>query len=438
MTGRSNNRRGAGGDAGRDAAPLGRRLARGLAIGVGGLVAALLVARASLPLPLAKINPILAEQVAPGSGTVLARKVDLMMRMPGADPDALIALSRKAVQAEPMEFSTASNLGVLLYFKNRRADATELFTLVGGANLRDRYSHAMLLQNALDTGQPDRVIYEAEILLRQRRSLEPVAFEALTQVIGRGISIPELAARLAENPSWRTRFLAYLGTNGAAPEQELKLYRLLANSDAPPTGEEIDIWLLRQSSALEPARVSALWRELLPRPLGANERTLRGGDMEANDLPRPFNWIFYVGDTGFAEREQAPLGDGQSLFVEFRGGTPETLARQWTNLAPGRYVLGAKALSPFSISQPKVALVFFCIGGASLANIPIGITRPDEWRALRADIAVPANCPVQSLEISVEGRPQGGYQQLYLDDFSLTPAVGGADRAPAARGTANP
>lgn len=397
---------------------------RALIAGAAGLIVACLVAWASLPIPLSDSNPILAARVVPHSGTVLADKATIMLFMQRGDPEAVKEVNRDALLAEPMAFHAASGLALMQYLQGQKDQAKKLFELVGKANLRDKNSHAMLLQLALETNRPAMAVREAEVLMRQSRSLEPLASQVLIAMIDRGLSIPQLVDRLAEGPTWRSDFLAYLGANGKNPEQELKVFRGLVARGVPARGPELDAWLLRQAGTRRPAELAALWRALLPRELRADERMLRSGNLQPGTLARPFEWVFYVSDSGFAAREKAPGSQGQAMLVEFHGGEDVTLARQWTDLAPGRYRLQARALSGQVIDETATFVFISCLeSGARLASVPISISQVDRWFPLSAPFTVGGDCPVQSLDVRGEGRLQGSYQQYYLDDFSIMPAA---------------
>jgi hypothetical protein len=372
------------------------------------------------------MNPALAEEIAPPSGTVASKRATVLLLMSQAKPAEVEVLSRAALTAEPMDFNAASSLGLIYYVKGRRNDAIKLFALVGGASLREKNSHAMLLQDALDRNDGKAAVREAEIVLRQNRSLEATALKVLTLMVDRGMVIQSLADRLATGVPWRGQLMRHIGTDGQNAKHEAELFRAMQARGSGPSGEELDLWLLRQAGARPASEIANLWREFDTKPLAVEDRFLRAGTMDISPVPRPFNWNFYTSDDGYAERDASPdrtsaTSGGQAMFVEFRGSANLAMARQWLVLEPGRYRLGAQALSPFEITQPHISLRLHCLeGDSTLVAITPKPGRADTWQSLANDFTVPAGCSVQSLDIVGQGIPDSGYEQLYLDDFSIT------------------
>lgn len=396
---------------------------RTLTIGLLTVIAAVAVASASLGTPLAKLNPFLAESVAPYNGYAVARKGELMMRLPAfAGKPELAQVQREALLLSPLQFSASRNLGFIALLGGDRAASRQWLALTGRGTLREPYTHLMLMNLAFERRDNPTTVREAEILLRQNRVIEKEVFEVLTNLVDRGDMIATIAARLAENPAWRGGFLATLGDQGKNFPRELKLFRLLDRSPYPPRKDELDVWLLKQADKLPPSQLWEIWRELLPRPLSASEQLLRDGDFGPSDLPRPFTWNLYVSDNGYAEREDGPDSKNPALYTEYRGNRPLTLARQMLALRPGSYRVAVRAQPTMPVEQGLIRLRVSCDGGATLLELKPGRAPVDRWTTISGAFKVPASCPAQSLTFDGFPQPGGDLEQVYFDDVRLTPA----------------
>lgn len=407
---------------------------RALVLMAVGLVVALLVGWASAAIPLARANPLLAARIAPWNGFALAQQAEVLMQLPRYHDRAGVArLNRQALVLSPMQYSAARNLGVIELAKPKRGQSEAWFRLVGSATLREPITHLVLMNLDFAAKDYGNTVHEAEILLKQAARYEPEIFNVMTQLVDKGEMVPQLAARTAERPAWRSGFLRTLAERGKDFDRELTFLRALRQAGAAPTAAEIDPWLMRATGHIAPQRLYQAWTEFLPRPLKPAERFLRDGDFTASGLPRPFNWLVYSGENGFGERGKGPDGRNPALYLEFGGGRATPLAQQYLALAPGNYRLTAKIQALIPIDRTESALSLSCAGGSTFAVQPFGLVPVDSWRALKLDFTVPQGCAVQAL--SLTGRPGDSDQleQLYLDDVAIQPGGPGSAKPEAAK-----
>lgn len=403
---------------------------------VAGTVAGVLLAGAAIHsgagFALAPLNPALASSVAPGHAGTLSSLTQfrfLTARSREQLP-AVSAIARRTIEAAPLDHAAARTIAAIDLVSGRQQRAERLFKLVGDHTLRDAMTHAWLLNFAFRDRDFDRVVREADIVLRLDAKLRPAAFAALNQLVADGNVIPSLAKTLEGNPPWRSGYLSAMGQERAARDNQLRLLTMLRRGPTPPTAEELRTFFLTNANSTPVAQLAREYRALSPHPFAADEQRLRDGDFEGTRAFGPFTWTFFSGDSGFAEVGTSPSGVGRSLYIELEGRRQATAASQFLTLSPGSYTLSLRAFALDELRGQTIIQIGCQAGNGSrrpIASLPVrGVL--NEWRTNQLYFEVPEGCGGPIIDFVWRAATISRPEQLYVDDLVIRPT---ARRAPA-------
>jgi hypothetical protein len=404
-----------------------RLIVRRLAGCAAGILLAGTAIHSGVGFALAPLNPALASAVAPGHAGTLSSLTQLRFLTARSRQQlpAVSQLARQTIEAAPLDHSAARTIAAIDLVSNRPQRAERLFKLVGDNTLRDAMTHAWLLNFAFRDRDFDRVVREADVVLRLDAKLRPAAFAALNQLVADGNVIPTLAKTLEGNPPWRAGYLSAMGQEQAARSNQLRLFTLLRRGPTPPTAEELRTFFLTNANSTPLAQLTREYRALSPHQFAADEQRMRDGNFEGTRAFGPFTWTYFSGESGFAEVGTSPTGVGRSLYIEFEGRRQATAASQFLTLTPGSYTLSLRAFALDELRGQTVIQIGCQADNGSrrpLANLPIRGSL-NEWRTNQLYFEVPEGCGGPIIDFVWRAATLSRPEQLYVDDLVIRPTA---------------
>ncbi|MGB5063629.1 MAG: hypothetical protein WBQ37_07690 [Candidatus Competibacter sp.] len=279
----------------------------------------------------------------------------------------------------------------------------------------------------LAQNRPDRTLARWDMLLRNRPGTATQLYPLLLRWAENAEARPLLRPLLADPPQWWDQFFAYVAAKAARLEAVVFLYRNRERRGKPPETAEQRVYLER------------LWREghwletYLAWLSGLDERQQQGlGNLYNGGFELPVTGL------GFDWRISAPRGalveiaetygthGGKALHVTFNGQRLRFRhVRQALYLEPGRYRLQGRA-RPDSLRAERGLRWTVRCGGSGERRLVEGpsFVGSDDWRPFTQDFTVPeADCPVQWLELELEGRAELDFEaqgEIWFDDLAIS------------------
>jgi hypothetical protein len=234
-----------------------------------------------------------------------------------------------------------------------------------------------------------------------------------------------LARHLAQNPAWRTPFIVYLSAFARPPATDVAhaLLTRLANGPAPPTGDELAVYLRSLVAAQKFDEAAQEWRQLTH---GAGQSGyVYNGDFERAPGQTPFDWTLSEGVGWTATITDAPgEGHGQALRVEYDGVSPSKAVRQLLVLPPGAYRLSGQVYGEGDADPRALGWSIDCATtGQVLGGAPTPAAK-GQWTPFAVVLSVPdQGCPAQRLALAAT---PGDYHTdiiAWFDDIAVTPVA---------------
>jgi hypothetical protein len=264
-------------------------------------------------------------------------------------------------------------------------------------NPRLRQVRLLLLERYLRTNKLEEAGRELSSLGR----LVPEVVDALAPQFARMIRDERTGASLirvlGDDPALQEAVLTNLASTGADPALILRIARsapeMAPTHEGLPWQRQLVASLAKRGDLPEALR---LWRKFAGMGPGSDEKAVYDGLFQNLPGSSPFNWEFYVGSSGIAERTRSP-----ALNVQFFGRESVHLASQLMVLRPGRYRLSFRADGNASGDDSRLAWRVFCRANETqpLVDLPLRDISAAP-RKLAAEFTVRAGCNGQWLRLT--------------------------------------
>jgi hypothetical protein len=362
--------------------------------------AILVTARSAALLAAERYQDALAANPLAAEGAIGAAIVALDQR----DHKGAEALAREALSNSPLRARALSTLAYSLGERGQQPESAALMAYAARLSWRDETSQFWMLGQEIDREALGPAVYRTDALLEQ--NLRP---EHLLETLRYAASFPDgrnaLVERLAERPKWRSAYLGRLAglTEEGFADHELVLRRLIGTK-APPSPEEIDVYIARLVEDERFAEAKAASVRLASRRDTANyvADPAFAGLNEAGSSS-PFAWRRYDIAGVSVSLDSDPLNPS-SRFLTIAGNSPfaEGLIHQLLVLPPGQYRLVSPMRGRTTETAPPVEWRLSCLGGpGQVVAADKHWRRSKEWMHLEQLLSVPAaGCPAQRLELS--------------------------------------
>ncbi|HEY1753345.1 MAG TPA: hypothetical protein VGG29_18960 [Caulobacteraceae bacterium] len=356
------------------------------------------------------------------------------------NPGGAARLAVKAMQRWPLNAPALTTYGLALEQLKQPARANLAMTLAGRAGWRDNLTQIWLFRRDMLAQHYPGAVDHGDALLRRQEQGPVIVYEILAAVAARDPRIlAPLSAHLAAKPAWREPFFETLTLRLRPPPLDAvhALLASLVHSPAPPTDEELQIYLGSLVAQQKFQQAEADWRQLAP---GSPRQTggVYDGGFEQPPGPSPFDWQMGDGVGWTASIEDAPGAGahGKALKLEYDGVSPSQPLAQLVTLPPGTYQLAGRAYDDGGSGDKSLFWTLACPGSPdSLARVSAPPGTPEQWRAFSVTFTVPASgCAAQLLRLSADPGGLPGDVVVWFDDMAIsaTSAVAPKPQAPGA------
>lgn len=369
-------------------------------------------------------RPQAALRIRPNDADALGSLAD--QRLGQRDTAGAEALARRAIVADPMSLTAFRTLGLAAVAAGREGEADALLTIAGRRAKRDRPAQIWLIQRRAAQGRYPEAVAHADGLLRawpiEMRA--PVTKLLSAMAAGDPEAGKAIAADLATDPPWRTRFLIDLSRDVSDLAAPFTVFSALQDSKRPPRDIELQAYIDRlvREGLYQAAFVT--WVQLLPPEGMKGLGDLYDGNFDGLPGPPPFNWQLPRIKGGFVELAAAPGGPGgKALHLSFGGGVaPVVLARQLLVLPPGRYRLFGQARTTRFESALGLIWTLRCAEGSRATAGQTGaVLDSPAWGPIAAEFEIrPADCSAQWLTLEQAAhRPIATRGEVWFDQMQI-------------------
>jgi len=371
-------------------------------------------------------------------------------RLATHDRDGAARLAGRALQLAPLNASALTTYGFAMDELRRQPRADAAMAVAGKLGWRDVLTQLWLFRRMMLVGDFEAALNHADALMRRVDIVPAALLAALAEAAHDPRMQAPLARHLAQSPSWRTPFIAYLSVFARPPATDVAhaLLTRLASGPTPPTDEELAVYLRSLIGARKFDQAAQDWRQLTH---GADQAGfVYDGDFERQPGQTPFDWLLGDGVGWTANIADAPgqgpgaqgpggQGRGQALRVEYDGVSPPVPVRQMLILPPGAYRLSGLAYDEGDANPRALVWGMVC---ATTGQALGGAATPaagGRWSAFAVTLEVPtADCPAQWLMLSAAPGDLRADITVWYDDIAVAPVATASGVKPPAPPGINP
>lgn len=344
-------------------------------------------------------QPIQALGVSGGDARIMARAALQMMERASSEEDrsTAVALARKSLARDAMTLPAIDTLGLAAGISGDVRVADRWFTYAQRLSRRDMPTQLYFIEKSVADGDVKAAIRHYDVALRTSQERGPlVLFPVLRSAIGDQTIRQELARTLAKKPLWADSFVADLVTKGpdfAAAAQLLLDARRVGMAITPAIDEAL------LNNLVAHGDVASAWQYYVAVHPAAQNILIRNGSFEARRSgTTPFDWQVTSGDG--ASVDIGSNDAGRSLSYRLSPTVGATIARQLTLLRSGQYRLESVMSEGSQTLRSGPYWEMKCADGRSIVSLEMGGPFPSS-RSFSTDFALPVNCEVQALTLTV-------------------------------------
>lgn len=336
----------------------------------------------------------------------IAATMAAAQRLSDNDPAGARIFARQALTISPISAAALRDLGLAEQGLGHWQESSALLSQSAALGWRDEPTQLWLAQAYLQAKDYRHAAERLDAVLRTDPSSA-----SLFDILDQGIADKALAAAMAErlelNPTWRSRYLQYIGTGTSALSKAMLLTDLI-HSKTPPSREDILPVVSRLVQTGDVEQAKNLW---LAVQHSSGELYDPGFEHVTATGASPFEWgqLAVLGTN--ARTEQARDGEGTSFSVTTDGSATGILLRQLVTLTPGEHIFDYKGTVPEN-ARPAFGWQLRCFKGRTLLST-IGTASPP-YR-----FSVPGECQPQYIELRVTSNPGAAGSEVTFDRLNL-------------------
>jgi tetratricopeptide (TPR) repeat protein len=332
----------------------------------------------------------------------------------------------RRLSQRPIDAGAISTLADASRQEHGVAGAIPLYELAVHRAPRDAVMRGRLFGLLLSLGDYQRALIQLDAWLRLDPPAAKTSLESWLATSDQGM-LSDFAARLADDPPWRSLAWDILGHPNAAGNLRITLEAVAARR--PLRLDEVLLLAPLLERDGEAARARRIWARALPNERQGSVKAVYDGGFEQPDGPAPYGWITVGHPVGyFAGREQSHSRRGREFALQFPGGEV-TFApiQQALTLGPGQYRLSALVHADVEGDTDDFVLLLTCrapVGteaqdpGRRLSSLPIP-RQTHGWQRIAVDFSIDVDCPLQLLQFAhlpVSRAPRG---TLAIDEINV-------------------
>lgn len=365
-----------------------------------GLVGAWLAASLAIS-GVARIKaPQAALQAIPNESTALAAAADqLFFANPKNPPPDVELLARRALKNQAINAKALRILGYYADVKGDTATAEKYVRMAAKLSRREPGAQLWLIEASARKGDVAQTLVHYDIALRTKPDTQTILFPRLLNAIeDREIRVALKPYIRAKN-GWAPAFLFFANTNS---KNLTALVDLIVETGGLVDAESAKSQELGLLGRLVAERFFADARRLYLQMPGANPVRLTRAAFDASDRDArfgPMGWQL-IDDPdaggGFSDK----VGDRQTMLSIFaNSSTTRPVATKLLYLKPGKYLFSARLAN---LDRGEGGFLRWQLRCPAIEGAPVW-TIDSINASLRAELTVPANCPVQFLDLVASG-----------------------------------
>lgn len=326
-------------------------------------------------------------------------------------------LTRRALQAKPLDARALTLLGLIAEREGDPARADALMRIAGARSWRDPITQVWLFRQDTKRGDFAGAITHSDAILR----MDPPGWERLFPALAAFTVDPRamqaLTAFLGDDPLWRRWFLTQLSARLANEDRLVQLYRNLQAGKTPPTTTDLQPFLVRLIKGGRFDEAYRTWRGTLAPERRSSDSYPYNGDFAADPDGLPFDWVLQSIAGAEIDLVASPDGGkGRALQIQFSGARVDFHnVTQLMLLPSGRYRLGGRVKASNLLTQRGLRWRVSCADifkGALAVHtdlVTLGHTKPMAgsipWADFNLAFEVPkGGCPAQWLTLELPAR----------------------------------
>lgn len=399
-----------------------RSFVRPFLIVAGGLLLGWLVLAATMDRVFARRSPALALFWNPASADANARMADVLIQdHPLAEiKDQVQRHAVRSLDRQPVNAAAARLLGMVAAQNNAASRAERLVRYSEAMSRRDLATQLWLIEASVTQGDVAGALGHYDRALKTSNNARTLLFPTLNQAAAAPAIWRPLAHVLAGRPQWWRPFLEQYVPVSTTPDALYAFARAMGMDRVPSS----DPWLLqgiekRLVDLFAYRQAAALYNRA--HGLTAGDRTpLRNGTFEQPGNWDPFDWNLRDEQDLAALRQPSPVpANGSALFLSATNGRGGDLASQLTMLAPGPHAITARvgAVSGDRLAFPQL-IVRCAKDGREILHQPFP-PAPDNGRAWRTLVTVPADCEAQRIVLAAASSLDSQANTPWIDNMAI-------------------
>lgn len=395
-----------------------RGLISAIFLGLAGLALGWLCFLVAVVRVLTPTSPQIVQFAAHDPNVVLSKATLALILNRGQPDPALLGNVRRAAAAAPLDARPYLILG-----RQRLAEGDQrrgIATLEAGQRLdpRQRFIHAFLLEQYLETGQYDKAAAQFSVLAR--------LVGATQQPIAKAV------AMMSTVPSMRDPVRRTLHSD---PELEKSVLTMMANGDATPAdifdlASPVGIANAGDKDSWGPALVTrlvtnnhfdaahAVWQRIYHLSDAQVSAPIFNANFQTIAASPPFNWTLASDSLGAADPRRG------SLSIEYYGRVSGDLASQLLLLRPGRYRFSFVVEGGKADTASRLSWLLTCATGSKATLMNAAVIANPKAREAAADLVVRADCPAQLLTLHGEAGEFPVPVSTTVRELALRPTLG--------------
>lgn len=285
---------------------------------------------------------------------------------------------------------------------------------------RDVGAQLWLIENAVEQNDVNRALRHYDTALRIEQSSRALLYPVLTSALDSELIRERFLPYMEANPPWLESFLRYAVSKTQNPIALAQLAELNGGWPEGAAFSSLDTELLsRLFSNADFAEAASHFRRIE----GVDETILTSlalTNASTNSRLAPIAWQPFSIPGIESYILASPEGGGKvEIEAEVEAGYKGPVARKYMALEPGLYRLMSTMRAEDYGRQDQARWALTCAGrNDGLAVVSQTVDLDDEM-ALETRFAVPSNCPVQLLMVSVETLVTTRYVKLILASAQL-------------------
>jgi hypothetical protein len=359
-------------------------------------------------------QPATALAVNPADAVALAVQADKAWGDAAAKGKALDVskVAAQSLRSQAINPRAARLLAFGAEAGGNRARAEQLNLIAARLTRRESGAQLWLMENSIERNEVPAVLARYDTLLRTNTSMQALLYPKLALALSDPEINEEFVPYIREVPIWLGGFIDY----AMGAENPDALSYAIRRAGGLPKGSDYrnrEAILLGQLFARQKFAEGRAFFYTLK---GSDPRVPTSGAFTPSSVDQafaPVSWKFESGSQFGAAVEKS--GEAHSIRAFATSGATGTAAYKFLFIPPGTYRFGSMQSVSVPSANSRASWVLRCMSSADQAVIyQYDIIRSALAATPTTQVTIPANCPVQRLDLSLAGGDDAGGLELHV------------------------